>query len=708
MSEWAVHHADCLDVLAGMAEASVDSIVTDPPYGLGFMGKKWDAATPCVEVFVQCLRVLKPGGHLLAFGGTRTYHRLAVAIEDAGFEIRDCIMWLYGCLDEASEILTADGWKRGLEVEEGELVAAWDHETGAIRLSPVQETFRAPFNGRMVAFKNDNTDQLLTPNHRVYARHSQRKQVKGVRTRGYDTAWTVEEAASINRWNPIQLPLAGYADGPGIGGEDFAALLGWVWTEGSFDKSGRGVRIYQSETANPEKVAEINDLVGRVLAEHKRYDRAREWTHGNTARVVSETTWFFTGPMADRVRAFLPKKRPTWDLLWQMSLREKHAFYDAAMKGDGSATAFYQDNCEDLELFHTLAHLIGKQGRINARKKCVSLHDNPKTELQARHLRHYGEDYDGEVWCVRVETGAFVARRNGRIFITGNSGFPKSMDVSKAIDKAAGVERKKVRVPAAKVRSPSVTGLAERHEKADDNPVTPAARQWQGWGTTLKPACEPIVVARKPLEGTVAATVQKHGTGAFNIYGCRVDAERRTGWGGGGGGQNAWKSNGFNRTGEARPVQGRWPANVIHDGSDEVLAGFPETAAGKLEPRHAGQSFGGDSGSAARFFYCAKASKADRTEGGQVDNRHPTVKPHNLMRYLCRLVTPPGGTVLDPFAGSGSTGKAALAEGFYFIGIERDAESCYTARARIERFLADAGESDATGDEPEAQLDLAL
>jgi site-specific DNA-methyltransferase (adenine-specific) len=377
---------DCLDALRQLPDASVDSVVTDPPYGLSFMGKKWDYDVPSVEVWAECLRVLKPGGHLLAFAGTRTQHRMAVRIEDAGFEIRDMIAWVYG------------------------------------------------------------------------------------------------------------------------------------------------------------------------------------------------------------------------------------------------------------------------------------------------------------------------------------SGFPKSLDVSKAIDKAAGAEREKVRET--NPRNPKASGggrdgqagasrpWIERamelgyHEKDGCEPVTDAARQWAGWGTALKPALEPITVARKPLSGTVAATVLEHGTGALNVDGCRVGDEVR---------HAAFtslapcKGNrlGAADTAEARrgtqgdpkEYTGRWPANLIHDGSDE--------AAGLL-------------GEAARFFYSPKADGTDRNEGlagfeerarqtmgngigGQPDqqkannrNIHPTVKPTDLMQYLCRLVTPPGGTVLDPFMGSGSTGKAAQMEGFGFIGCERDPDYFAIAKARVE------------------------
>lgn len=216
----------------------------------------------------------------------------------------------------------------------------------------------------------------------------------------------------------------------------------------------------------------------------------------------------------------------------------------------------------------------------------------------------------------------------------------------------------------------------------------------EGWGTALKPALEPITVARKPFKGTVAANVLAHGTGALNIDGCRVGTEgSRTN-----SSQPRAERNGLVKgfvegTESVVRDQGRWPANLIHDGSDEVVSMLP--------------------GNSARFFYCAKASRKDRNEGLEgmplrrsVDddwvsesrkntagggipspqqNHHPTVKPTDLMRYLCRLVTPPGGTVLDPFMGSGSTGKAAVLEGFRFIGIEREVEYVAIAGDRIGR-----------------------
>jgi site-specific DNA-methyltransferase (adenine-specific) len=433
-----LYRGDCMDVLRTLPDNSLDSVVTDPPYGLAFMGKKWDYDVPDTAVWAECLRVLKPGGHLLAFAGTRTQHRMAVRIEDAGFEIRDMIAWVYG------------------------------------------------------------------------------------------------------------------------------------------------------------------------------------------------------------------------------------------------------------------------------------------------------------------------------------SGFPKSLDVSKAIDKAAGATRDVIGVAR---RSQVASAGWDRPWKQEamqaqnstvaefdiTTPATEAAREWQGWGTALKPALEPITMARKPLTGTVAANVLRHGTGALNIDASRVgwvgtedaaaaaaaaaaasfaDSRARG---------TATQSNsigkesrdGINRY-DTDQLTGRWPANLIHDGSTEVTLNFPNTSSGMMHGgvMRAAQdapgsvcygTFGGaatpvdtyaDSGSAARFFYSAKASADDRSEGLQSfaftqqdasrkagdpggdnprnrglqtrQNHHPTVKPTDLMHYLLRLVTPPGGVALDPFMGSGSTGKAAAIGDFKFIGIERDPDYFAIACARLE------------------------
>jgi len=343
--------------------------------------------------------------------------------------------------------------------------------------------------------------------------------------------------------------------------------------------------------------------------------------------------------------------------------------------------------------------------------------------------------------AVAIEDAGFEIR--DQIMWVYGSGFPKSMDISKALDKSAGAEPVETGLPnnlnsclggsACDCQTDSTKFSATKHA-AKTIPSTPAAKQWQGWGTALKPAHEPMVLARKPVVGTIANNVLNFGVGGLNIDGSRVGTD--------GGTYKASKpegiSNGIYGDGINGTVDigelnaGRFPANFIHDGSDEVVALFPDvkgaTSRTPTKPTNAtSYVLGGDSNtpiyddglntSAARFFYCAKTSKRDRNEGldgfeevrvhdgraeGKVGgnnprnrsnaaklNHHPTVKPTSLMQYLVRLVTPPNGIVLDPFMGSGSTGKACAYEGFDFIGIDQSDEYVEIARARIEFAVKD-------------------
>lgn len=337
-----LHSGDCLEVMPTLPESSVDAIVTDPPYGLEFMGERWDRGVPGVEFWKQALRVLKPGGHLLAFGGSRTYHRLACAIEDAGFEIRDQMLWIYGT-----------GFPKGVDV-----------------------------------------------------------------SRAIDTQLGAERTV--------------------------------VGTHAKYRSAG------QNNSALPAR-----------------------------GRQPIKKSWNVTAPASDMAKA------------------------------------------------------------------------------------------------------------------------------------------------------------------------------WDGWNTSLKPAHEPIVVARKPLSGNVATNVLEHGTGAMNVGACRIGDEQRINPPAGnkpGGHSLSLSLQGMPAGAQPTTAVGRWPSNVILD-----------PLAAELLPE-----------GAQRFFYCPKASPRERG-----DNRHPTLKPIALMRYLVRLVTPKDGVVLDPFMGSGTTGVAAVEEGFRFIGIELSDEFYSTAERRI-------------------------
>ena len=283
--------------------------------------------------------------------------------------------------------------------------------------------------------------------------------------------------------------------------------------------------------------------------------------------------------------------------------------------------------------------------------------------------------------AIAIEDSGFEIR--DQLAWAYGSGFPKSHDVSKALDKSEGIWRGRAKSANAAMAGPNY----ERTEKGD--PITDSAREWQGWGTALKPAWEPICLARKPLVGTVAANVLAHGTGAINIDGCRVGEE-------GGTSKSASKSatssvGGYLNAEAGVPIDaGRFPANILHDGSPDVVAMFPAEAGGSGKasgpslrghnqsvargsfnglPDGVEPAFYGDTGSPARFFYSAKADASDR-----IGSKHPTVKPVDLMQWLCRLITPPGGVVFDPFAGTGTTGEAAFREGFRAVLIEREEE----------------------------------
>jgi len=349
------------------------------------------------------------------------------------------------------------------------------------------------------------------------------------------------------------------------------------------------------------------------------------------------------------------------------------------------------------------------------------------------HLLSFGGSRTYHRMACAIEDAGFEIR-DCLMYVYG-SGFPKSLDVSKAIDKRAGKHEPEL-IPTKKGNTKhdrGVTYATDTHAGFRDisKPSTVATRQWAGWGTALKPAYEPICMARKPPEGTVVENVQKWGGGCLNIDGCRVGLEQIQGGRDGRSGPSSFNVS----VGERRQLHiGRWPANLIHDGSEEVLELFPDGISRpgnpirrgtRTAPIYGGQTNAngtlghrpGNSGSAARFFYCAKASRAEREMGLEgmnkkplhwssghqnpgnfqspntdksAKNNHPTVKPLTLMRYLCRLVTPPHGLVLDPFMGSGTTGIACRAEGFNFIGIEIDPEYCKIAKKRIFGELEEA------------------
>lgn len=490
--QYTILNQSCLDAMDSMEENSIDAIVTDPPYEIGFMGKKWDntGIAFSVETWQKALRVLKPGGYLLAFNHSRTFHRMMVAIEDAGFELRDTIMYLYG-----------SGFPKSHNIS------------------------------------------------------------KAIDKKGGNPLIVKEIAEALKLAREEKGLSKSYCD------EMFCNLsTNWSWYEGR-----NGVaRIPNEETFN--KICELFPSLNK-----------------------------------------------------------------------------YKEDIKELQT------IIGSKMQTNG------------------------------------------------------------------------------------VPLPNQTGRKQQ-EFDITTPTSDLAKQWKGYGTALKPAFEPIVMARKPFKTTVAENILKYGVGGINIDECRIGNEEiKTSVGAGFGGS----FEGGTKERIESISQGRFPANIIHNGNEETISGFPNTKSGDSNGfvgKDTNKIFGkyqnniinkdniyADEGSASRYFYTAKASVKDRDEGlddfetkayGQSGgaqqsiregkdeyiqenhiglnkikhrkNIHPTVKPTDLMQYLIRLVAPKGAIILDPFMGSGSTGKAAMIENternanYHFIGIDLEKEYCDIAKARIE------------------------
>jgi DNA modification methylase len=313
------------------------------------------------------------------------------------------------------------------------------------------------------------------------------------------------------------------------------------------------------------------------------------------------------------------------------------------------------------------------------------------------HVLSFGGTRTYHRMVVNIEDAGFEIR--DQILWIYGSGFPKSLNIGKAIDSLQGNERI---VIGCRDVGHDITNNSYKDAKPERKimDITKGNTAWEGWGTALKPAVEPICLARKPVEGTVANNVLKWGTGGLNIDGCRVGTDnleyRTTSYKEAGTGEFSGQNQTNHTTGH-KVVSGRFPANVIHDGSEEVLQHFPESNGQQgdvsgLEPstpvlnvygkydRHVFPARN-DNGSAARFFYCAKASSSERGD----ENNHPTVKPLNLIKYLIRLITPPDGIVLDMFGGSGTTALACLDLGFPYIVIEKEPDHVFIANERIKQ-----------------------
>lgn len=752
-----------IDLLKTLEDNSIDAIVTDPPYGLNFMGKKWDYDVPSVEVWKECLRVLKPGGHLLSFAGTRTHHRMVVNIEDAGFEIRDMIVWGYGCLSEDTEILTTEGWKLYHKNINNDTILCYDIDKDEFSFNKPLRSFIYENQYPAYNIQSDYTDQIVSRNHRVIVERNGRKIFKCA-----EELETKENIPFLESLYDLPETIYDFRSCTSITKHDLLKRV--QGQKNKFEKKG--------ETFNTIRKAKENNF--DLFCMWKPFSNTHmPYKKIKNSHLFKKMQWILQRTSVEntctqRSAELETGKRNT-------SQRTNDWRNESSMEGwcniSQAEGVIYKSENKICQMPGRI-HINGEKGRICNGTQTISSKTNKETIIENRMCPSYQSrcdrqqigksnviqykcgtqkirrtnatireiEYNGNVWCVEVPTGAFVARRNGKIFITGNSGFPKNLDVGKAVDKLQGNDRKVVGKKKGQGNIPNDRGKWGLKSNTDVI-VDKGDSEWEGWGTALKPALEPITLARKPLsEKTVAQNVLKWGTGAINIGKSRIpvdpevdDMLRETTRVGRQKGSDWEKNSGFkneNNKFTGVPEEGRWPANFIHDGSEEVISQFPyskstggsgnasmgalgKTKYGKyaldVKAKHIGGL--GDSGSTSRFFYCAKVSAKERNEGlddledkmvgmsngaqihgegydkGQgiglnvvkvMKNHHPTVKPIKLMSYLCNLITPPNGIVLDPFMGSGSTGVAAIKEGFDFIGMEMDDQYFEIATKRIE------------------------
>jgi len=755
-----IHIGNSLDVLKTIEDNVIDSIITDPPYGLtsitkrfgkkdsapakygsdgafqrttkGFMGQEWDGSgiELNVELWAECLRVAKPGATLMAFGGTRTWHRIAVAIEDAGWEIIDSIAWHYGCLSEDTEILTSNGWEHYHKNIDKSQIVCYDIEKDSFEIHLPERKFFYENKYPAYRIKSDTTDQIVSKDHRVI-----------VEREGeliFQRAETLESEICV----PILENLS---------------------------KVQKVVSNLQCDSSTEKQIlfADMPPKTGREKEkENIKYNLRNLWKKVFQTAVLEKKNKspLLQSTLCRKSKALDKRHRPSWktwlDRRIKEILQEKHVWKEQpSMEGWGyvfqtqrklsksankvcempsriykhvtqrwlrNGTQVISGNGIKQAAFENGSGSSHKSQRRRQRDRKSNVIQKQFGSQKVRARSSYTTtmatveeiDYVGNVWCVQVPTGSFVARRNGNIFITGNSGFPKSYDISKGIDKKLGVERKSNGTKQIDVGMQSGNMHANRKSEIKEVPndvaTSEEAQLWNGWKTALKPSFEPIIVAKKPLDDTNVNNALKWGVAGFNIDGGRVGEQERYP-------ANTilgcyCDSDTHNNDCPVRIMDEqsgyKKGSGISYDYTDEKeydVDGFIKN----IKPNS--PSNRGDSGGASRFFYTAKASKAERNAGlenlvakqkiynGKSNNSskdikdvearfttqpqqnfHPTVKPLKLMEYLCTLTkTPTGGIVLDPFTGSGTTLLAARNVGRDFIGIELNEEYANIALARL-------------------------
>lgn len=708
MTKATIIHGDCLEELKNLDDNSIDAVICDPPYGLsntkpqqvadvlkawvtgdtvsvpakrgGFMGADWDSFVPPPAVWEECMRVLKPGGHMAVFAGARTQDLMGLSIRLAGFEIRDTLGWITGSgFPKSMDISKAIDKSRNSNRERQYEFTEWMRSTGITAREINEATGTSQESGHLLAGPNHSQPHIATADlfdklrpllpevpERIERLVAERT---GIEWSDYVKREVVGAGFRIDRKNGA-VPYGsgtenGHYDITAPATSDAAKWSGWgtalkpaiepvIYAQKPLDNHGIvnliGSHIYRLEAqcsstaANAEQSskhtpAESNGAMESTAHEnaatHTGDSRGSETPTGNLGEDSSEGTGTpLSGSMVNTCSNTVMSWRESWEELCKLM--------------STSTTSTTTEVTTDLR---TLLSCISQ----------ITVESTPTSPTPA------------------LISGSHAS-------VVGN-------------------------LFAAIVGRLSATLELSAIENATSNIPTSS----QGGGGETRTAIEPIILARKSLDGTVAANVLAYGVGGLNIDACRVPSDEVTGWGGSGAGGQTWNSGnmGLGKDGDARPVQGRFPANVLLDehAAKEMdeQSGVSVSRAGNRGQLAVGQHGGQagdeinlkpgtdsvrghtDSGGASRFFpvfkYQAKAPKKERPviereDGSKI--QHPTVKPLALLEWLVELITPPGGTVLDPFAGSGTTLQAALNKGFIPIGIEQDADYIKLIEKRLE------------------------
>ena len=467
--------ADCMKALRKYRPNTFTAVVTDPPYGLGFLAKDWDHGVPGERFWKAIKRVSKPGAILLAFGGTRTYHRLACAIEDAGWEIRDCIMWVYGCLSEDTEVLTRDGWEHYHRIK-GKEILTYDPKVDVYQWERPSRwsTYRVE-SDTAYQIQSDSTDQVVSRNHRclveregklVFVEAEKLSIMECVPTLPNDFFGLPEAGTEV-----LQSGVQRVLSGTGLGK---ARSQG-----GSSSNTRRSIVCNQEDDWSGQPSMEG---WGNVLQ-----------TQGQVCQPVDQVRSMPAGVCVDG---------PQGRLCDGASV----ACCDGVGAGvdTGGVCSPRKPRCN--------RQSTGESDTLQV--ECRPQEVRTRTSYQTTLATVTAIHYSGMIFCPTVSTGAFVARRNGKVFLTGNSGFPKSHNISKALDKSASAEREVVgKTESIQFReqgrktdytvhsddSSYGTSKSFGHGVDITTPSTKAAQLWDGWGTALKPAHEIILCCRKPL-----------------------------------------------------------------------------------------------------------------------------------------------------------------------------------------------------------------